>query len=58
MKTGLYISSQKFLASLLIVIAVTLSTIYAPVALQATAGLQVGTPLYACSGHSSGGGDC
>ena len=58
MKTGLHFSNRKFLASLLIVVIVVFFTVFGPAALDQAVGVQVGAPLYACSGHSSGGGDC
>lgn len=57
MKTGLHFSNRKFLASLLIVVVVFV-TVFGPAALDQAVGVQVGAPLYACSGHSSSGGDC
>ena len=58
MKTGLHISTRKFLLSLLVVVVIALSTAFGPAALYEATGVQVGAPLYACSGHSSSGGDC
>ena len=58
MKTGLYISTRKFLLSLLAVVVVALATSFGPAALYEATGVQVGAPVYACSGHSSSGGDC
>ncbi len=58
MDTGLHISNREFWLTLLTAVVVALFSAFAPVALHEATGVQVGAPLYACSGHSPSGGDC